>query len=281
MNDKRYKNPSRRSRNIGAYKQGFGQDNRLVIPDRLNDPRFFWERLSSPVAVHREINGHTFTILVEPTKKGYLHACTVDDISGLLSYLPIDHLKNIEIFILRQPKNKEEIITPVWGRLFYWSNMRKYSGPVVLLEAHKVDVVLKWNKSLSPSEEKELSRLKADGDHVTTNKRHHIIQTSIESLRNKQLYRTLPHEIGHYVDYLINVVEPCIDIEDMAERELVENKYWNKPKVDKEAFAHRYVDEFYLKLRKKGRLPFPRIVDPEGIVKDGLCMKWFVASEPD
>ncbi|MDJ0797430.1 MAG: hypothetical protein QNJ51_11470 [Calothrix sp. MO_167.B12] len=47
---------------------------------------------------------------------------------------------------------------------------------------------------------KELERLREDGHRTATDKRHYLISSTLDSIRNTQLYRTLHHEIGHYVD---------------------------------------------------------------------------------
>jgi hypothetical protein len=41
------RDPRRRNRNIGAAKQGHGQDNRMVIPEPWADRRVFYERATA------------------------------------------------------------------------------------------------------------------------------------------------------------------------------------------------------------------------------------------
>ena len=61
--DKRYKDPIRRSKNIGTAKQGRGRDNLFVVPDYKFDQRVSGGRVSSPVIVPSRIGRHEFSIL--------------------------------------------------------------------------------------------------------------------------------------------------------------------------------------------------------------------------
>jgi hypothetical protein len=195
----------RRNRNIGTAKSGHGQNNRMQIPSSWADDRQFYEKLENPIAVIRTVGEFKITILVEPVQSGYLHACTPDDISQVLSWLPTEHIAGINLVVLRQPKRKECLLNPVWGRLQYWSEIHSYTGVAIHLEAQPINLVLRWRKSLSPDDTQELERLIADGHQVVSERRYYEIHTSSESIRNTQLYRTLPHEVGHYVDYLESV----------------------------------------------------------------------------
>jgi hypothetical protein len=129
-------NPTRRNKNIGTSKSGYGKDNRLVIPDRYSDISAFWERLNNPVGVEKTIKKNKkITFIVEPTIKGFFHSCTVDDVIKILNHFPGEDIDDIELIIFRQPKKKERVLSPVWGRLAYWSDINKYSGTGVYLEA--------------------------------------------------------------------------------------------------------------------------------------------------
>ncbi|BAZ10584.1 hypothetical protein NIES4071_24070 [Calothrix sp. NIES-4071] len=85
---------------------------------------------------------------------------------------------------------------------------------------------------------------------------------------------TLPHEVGHYVDYLESVIEKAG--QDIDEKERLNNLYWAKPKKDKEAFAHRYATEFSECEKKAGHIPFKRILNEEKILAENLNLSWFV-----
>lgn len=174
---------------------------------------------------------------------------------------------------MRQPKRKEKLLSPVWGRLVYWSSTNDYSGAAIYLEAQEVNCLLKWSKSLTPEYAKELKRLENDGHLITSDRRYYTIKHTIEAIRNTQLYRTLPHEIGHYVDYVQTVEQPSGDNFDLWNS--LNKLYANKPQHDKEAFAHRYADRFRALHIRNGRLPFARIIDENQMISMGLMPEWF------
>lgn len=266
-------NPTRRNRKIGTESSGFGQDNRLVIPWAWADDRIYYNRLVEPVDVEIKVRSVTTRVIVEPPLEGFIHACTIDDISKFLQMMPIRHFEHIAAFVLRQPKRKERILAPVWGRLVYWTDICGHSGPTVYLEAQDVNQPQKWSKSLSPDYNLELERLRRDGHKIETDKRRHLIHSTVDSVRNTQLYRTLPHEIGHYVDYLTKVEEPSKN-EQATWTELNE-KYHSRPAQEREAFAHRYADQLWKQLSSDGSIPFERILDSRKIKKMGLNPDWF------
>src|SRR5262245_32867810 len=95
---------TRRNRNIGTAKQGHGQVNKLVIPTRFHpDLTFYYENLKNYKSAWREVYGHSITFLVEETRIGCYHACTVDDIAQVLRFVGSADLKGIELIVLRQP----------------------------------------------------------------------------------------------------------------------------------------------------------------------------------
>ncbi len=268
-------NPTRRNRKIGTEDSGYSKDNKLVIPDRWSEDKIFWERLSNPVKIPLKVKNHKITMFVEPTKHGYIHASTPNDILKILELIPKEHLQEIEIVVLRQPKEKEEILKPVWGRFVYYADLGKYTGAGVYLEAMKVGTEFTWGEKLTPFDAKELKALEKDGHKVEKIKRGYLVRTTPETVRNTQLFRTLPHEIGHAVDYLVNSIIPSIEATNEIESERITNAFFSKPSLDKEEFANRYSREFYSKNLKKQILPFPRIIDEEFLNNLDLDLKWF------
>jgi len=223
--------PTRRNKNIGTCKSGYGKDNRLVIPDRYSDISIFWERLNNPVCFEKTINKNKkITFIVEPTIKGFFHSCTIDDIIKILNYVPEDDIDGIDLIILRQPKKKERILSPVWGRFAYWLDINKYSGTGVYLEAQCPSEILKWGKNLNPEGFNRLDKLKKDGHEIIEEKRCFKIVSTIDANRSTQLYTTLLHEIGHYVFYTINYIEKLGDKEYNEE---LDNQYDNIPVKEK------------------------------------------------
>lgn len=266
-------NPTRRNRNIGTEKSGYGNDNRLVIPDRHSDISIFWERLKNPVGIERRIKDKKITFIVEPVLKGFVHACSIDDVINVLNHVPEQDIDDIELIVLRQPKRKERILSPVWGRLAYWADIYNYSGTGIYLEAQSPSYVEKWKKSLKPESLDELNRLKSDGHKIIEEKRHFKVISTLEANRSTQLYRTLLHEIGHYVFYRIKYLEKLGD-DDFNEQ--LDQQYENIPKKEKEAFAHKYADDLKSKLQSKGLIPFGRIIDKESMERDRLRLEWFI-----
>lgn len=266
-------NPVRRNRNIGTEKSGFGQDNRLKIPWAWADRRIFYERLTDPVVVPCEVGSLRIHVLVEPPSPGFRHACTVDDILRVLAYVPQAHALPIQVIVLRQPKRKERILAPVWGRMVYWSDLGRFTGPAIYLEAQDTSRPFKWSKSLTPDLARELDRLRDDGHTVTSDRRSYQIESTSESIRNTQLFRTLPHEIGHYVHYLESVETPSRTVPE--DRDRLEDAYRSKPAQEKEAFAHRYAGEFRAKMESCGAVPFDRITDVPRMKQAGLLPEWF------
>lgn len=256
----------RRNKNIGTKKSGHGQNNQMRISEGCKGGRYplFYEDLENPVVLNRNVGDRDITFLVEPVQPGFLHACTPDDITQVLRLLPLEHTNGIDLVVLRQPKRKEYLLELVWGRLQYWSEIRQYTGAAIHLEAQAIDRVRRWCKSLCPDDVQELERLVQDGHQVISERRHYVIHTNLEAIRATQLYRTLPHEVGHYVDYL--------NFEKTAEDDLL---FWSKPTKDKEAFAHRYAVEFWKREKTAGHIPFNRILNEEELIAEGLDLSWF------
>lgn len=256
----------RRNKNIGTAKSGRGQNNRMSIPERWIGIKWIQshEKLNNPVAFKRIINAHEITFLVEPVQPGFFHACTPDDIVRVSELLPQRHIEGIDLIVLRQPKRKERILNLVWGQLRYWTEIQHYSGVAIHIEAQAVDGISCWGKSLAPDDFQELERLEEDGHQVISEARRYVIQMTAESIRATQLYRTLPHEVGHYVDYLLS-----------KDEEGDSDLFWSKPSKDKEDFAHRYAREFIEREKKAGNIPFQRKLDESALLAEGLSVSWF------
>jgi hypothetical protein len=268
--------PTRRNRNLGTAKSGHGQDNRLVIPSPRDDPRPFWSRLGPHATVARTVRGCPVSFLVERVRASCVHACTVDDLCHMLELCPSDWYW-VRLFILRQPKRKEQTLRSAWGRLAYGIEIGPHRGPAVILEAVDLSRQRRWPKSLAPHDVEELERLRADGHRITTTRHEHRIDTDVAAARATQLYRTLPHEIGHWVDYKDKVIMASCGGE--ASEDELDERYWRRPAAEREAFAHCYADELGARLRLTGRIPFERIFDPVSLHRDGLRAMDFVAEK--
>jgi hypothetical protein len=267
-------NPTRRNRNIGTARSGHGSDNRFVIPSNRALGNVFWGNLTDYHTVTRLVNGKTFSILVEATREGSIHSCTVDDLFHLLGAIPLADLEGLDFLVLRQPKRKEEVLASCWGRLVYHVEIDRFRGPAVILESGRPERRRLWPKSLRPADQLELERLRQDGHRITTSRRRHVIESTLEATRATQLYRTLPHEIGHWSDYLRCVRRPA------ATRPFsflsLWDRYHQKPATERETFAHHYAARLRRKWLAAALIPFPRILKAKSLQRDGLRIEDFV-----
>ena len=299
-------NPIRRNRNIGTAKQGYGQDNKLVVPYPAVEMKSFFERLGEYKTIEKIINGHKFRFVVEKTRQNSFHACTIEDIEQILNQIPKEDYGELELIILRQPTRKEENLKSVWGRLIYSYEFENNYLPAVIIEAVDLDRIFKWSKKLSIDSQKELERLKEDGHKIKMSKRFYEAEYELINIRATQLYRTLPHEFGHYVHYLevvkrplseiqnqINQLDDQIDDNDTSETnplfdkwdsldheynkriQELEERYFSIPSSEKEVFAHSYADELKKDLTERGIVPFTRIINEKEIIENGLNLSDF------
>jgi len=255
--------PTRRNRNIGTAKQGYSKDNKLVIPRPAVVMKSFYERLTSYTKDSRTINGNRFQFVIEETREDTRHSCTVNDIAEILRHIkPVDYSR-LKLIVLRQPKRKEEILNSVWGRLIYLYEFEGVVQPAIIIESQEIGKTLKWSTSLKPEFQKELERLSLDGHKIERTKREYLINSTTESIRSTQLYRTIPHEIGHYKHFLEEVgeIEDSPDTETYEEYEIRDDKYHNLNTDIKEKYAHNYADEFMNQMKKVGVIPFEQIKD--------------------
>jgi hypothetical protein len=242
-----------------------------VIPTSRGDFNAFWGRITKYRTVTRCVHGRDFSILVENTRKGCVHACTVDDLFHMLPFIPHGDLLGIDFLVLRQPKRKEEILASCWGRLAYRVEIGDFAGPTIVLEAVDHIRPLRWDKSLTPDAAAELERLREDGHSVITTKREHVVELTVDSVRSTQLFRTVFHEVGHWVDYVETVERPVSVAPDPSEAYSVYSKrYDSKPKAEKETFAHRYAERLRKELVEQKRIPFARKLDLRSLKRDGL-----------
>ena len=239
-------NPTRRNRNIGTSKQGYGQNNRLSIPSPAATSKLFHERLGHYTKHIIDINEKPYTFVVEATRSNSKHACSVADVAHVLEQIPSGDLEGLDLIIFRQPKRKEEILSSVWGRLIYYYEFEKpfCGSPAIILEAVDYTGKIRWNKHLSVDDYKELQRLVEDGHPIVDTGRFYEAPYEIANVRNTQLYRTLLHEIGHYVHYLNVVVRPAAKASDVeAEHERRWKIYDSIPTSEHENYAHRYAEQ--------------------------------------
>lgn len=249
-------NPTRRNRNIGTENQGFSQNNKLKIATPYGTLKSFYERIENYQKEKRTVNGHEFIFITEKTRNDCFHPCSVNDVVKMIQHIPKEDYGRLKFIIFRQPKRKEEIISPVWGRLIYSFEFEDGYFPAIILDAIEVGKKLIWFKKQTLEDQKEFTRLKKDGHVFTENKRNFASELTLEHSRSTQLYRTLLHEFGHYAHYLEIVEKPGKADEDFEEKEIRDQFYMNLPKVEKEKFAHQYADQLRKKLVDNKIIPF-------------------------
>lgn len=164
---------TRRNKNIGTSKQGHGQNNKMIIAWPALVMKSYYERLSDYEKFSKTINGHDFIFIVEKTRETSLHACSILDIENIINHIPIKDYGDLKFIVLRQPKRKEELLSPVWGRLIYSYEFENKYFPAVIIESFDYTKKFKWTKSLTVDKQKELDRLKDDGHKIIEDKRYY------------------------------------------------------------------------------------------------------------
>jgi hypothetical protein len=260
------RNPTRRNRNIGTAVQGHGSNNSLTIPDPRSPSGPYWTKLGAYTAFSRHCSGQQLSILVEAARTDCVHACSVADIVALLNLLPSHDTSPLAGVVLRQPKRKEQILSPVWGRIAYGATVGRHpegtvSGPIVFLDATRPGAIWRHSKHLNPIDIAELERLERDGHRLKSTRSHIRVESSLEAIRATQLFHTIPHEIGHLVGYTSRVpgiYDAGVTASAYLDREA---DYWRRPPREREEFANRYADEFRSRMIRSGVIPFPRLED--------------------
>jgi hypothetical protein len=245
----------------------------MVIPDTWRDTKVFWERLSRYCVVIRSVHGRDLPFVVEAARPDCVYACTVEDLATLLGAAPAEHVFGIKGVILRQPKRKEQLLSSVWGRLGYAVEVGPIDGPAIIVEACQVPLTLKWPTRLGVAEQQELERLLEEADQVESDGRRHVLHFTLEGVRRVQLYRTVLHELGHWVDWYEKVEVPA---REGGDRWALREAYRSRPRSERESFAHRYARELGERLRARGHLPFERILAPARWAAEGMSLANFV-----
>jgi hypothetical protein len=246
-------NNTRRNKNIGTAKQGHGQNNKLTIAEPYSTSKYFYERLNEYTKTKKIINGHEFVFIIEKARDNSIHSCSIEDVQTIIEQIPESDYGDLKFIIFRQPKRKEEILSPVWGRLIYIYEFENEYFPAIIIDAINLNKKLKWSNKLSLEKQKELERLKDDGHDIINDGKYYIAEFKKEASRSTQLYRTLLHEFGHYVHYLEFVERPSLNNQDYEERR---NLYFKIPTIEKEKFANTYAEKLYSNLKSRNIIPF-------------------------
>ena len=170
----------------------------------------------------------------------------------MLNHLPEKDLEGFGVLIFRQPKKKELIHSSVWGRLIYSIEYKDDYLPSIILEAIPRRTEHHFTKKQTVDQTNEFELLKKDGLKFVLTKRGYVAKINEGIVKNIQLYRTLLHEVGHYVHYLDIVERPGDDNEEYEEWEKRHNSYFSIPSREKETFANNYAVKYKKFLLKKG-----------------------------
>lgn len=228
--------------------------------DRQGNDTLYFERLEPEFTHETLINRQKITLLYEKPSEGFSYGCSPADITHIFSSVASNGFRFPDIVAFRQPTRKQKQQLPIWGRFAYYSEIGKYTGTAIILEAQEIEKQFSWPRKLSHDSQAELRRLKADGHVFRETKRAHVYKVSKDSLRNTLLYRTLLHELGHYVHYQIDVLNSATRLSD--DEFDAANYHFAKPSLEKEKFAHRFAEELAEKLRRDGVIPFlPMSID--------------------
>lgn len=254
--------PERRNRNIGTAASGHGQSNKMTIPNSRLDcfglDTVFQERVKPTRVETLEIGRNSLTVLYEEPRPGFTYGCSPKDVAHLLSQIPEDDFDLIDLMVFRQPTHKQARQNPVWGRLQYCALIGSHLGPAIYLEAQEIGARFSLKRKLSLDDQAELSRLRSAGHLITENKREFLIRLTEDSIRNTLLYRTMLHEVGHWVQYEREALDETTRLSD--DPDFAYDLYFSKPNAERERFAHRYAEEMAHELRSRGQIPFEPIV---------------------
>jgi hypothetical protein len=256
----------RRNRHQGTAARGHGRDNRLVVPSVRGELGVIsWrsrtglpvQRVGAHRTVHREIAGKGWTFVVERTSPDCWHACSVDDLARMLALIPGEDHEGLDLVILHQPTRKYRQLDGSWGQLCYSVELGRRDCAAVVLHAFAASGSWRWNRGRGPGPDdwQELERLRQDGHEITGCGRKLTIHTTRQAVRDTQLYRTVPHEIGHWTDFL-----------EQARREDTRER----PAREREHSAHRYADTIREQLTRNGHIPFPQMIERESLLADQL-----------
>lgn len=235
--------PVRRNKNIGTRSSGYKARNRFAIRRPIRDCGAFDEVVpgSAVEKAGEEFPGLTF--VVQPLRAGFRHYVSISDIRGVLKCLPADDVTGVAWIVLRQPTRKADIFRPAWGRMFYPSACSR--GASIMIDAQPMDHRFRLPRKMQPDWARELARLRSEGHAVRTDSRHYHVECSAKAIRTTQLYRTLAHEVGHWVDYKTRVFGPAAQGESF---ERLEELYFSTPAREREDAAERYADEMRKRL---------------------------------
>lgn len=243
--------PERRNRKIGTKAAGYKKSNKMEIPeswlDRDGSVRPYETRMRPHQVIEYELPSGSLTFLYEWPRPHCTYGCSPQDVAHVLENIPASDIEGLKIVAFRQPSRKQANLRPVWGRLFYQADFESHVGPAVIIEAQDLSRPMRWPRKLSLDRQAEIDRLREGGHRVEEDRRGYTIHLAEHSVRQTILYRTLLHELGHWVDWLTKVKR-------VSDSDV--DRYFARPVSERESYAHAYADRLAERLRHNGIIPF-------------------------
>lgn len=222
--------------------------------DKHGNVSFYFERIEPAYFAEEKVGHSHLKLIYETPYSGFSYGCTPPDILKALEAVVPKVPDLPEIIAFRQPTRKQTQLRPVWGRFLYFANFGRHEGTAIVLESQEIGSELRWPRRMTLEDRAEFDRLRADGHEFSENKRSFKATLSIEGIRNTILYRTLLHELGHWVQYHNEVLNAPTALD--SDRNVAERLHFSKPSSEREAFAHRFATELADHLRQSDIIPF-------------------------
>ena len=232
--------------------------NDMRIPESWQDKHgnfsVYYERLEYARVQEAIIGDFQLKILYEQPQEGFTYGCSPSDVVKILSAAMhlVPGLPDIIAF--RQPTRKQRQHKPVWGRFLYFTEFGKHQGTAILLEAQELGATLKWSKRMTLDDRAEYDRLIGDGHFFKEAKRHYEAKLLKHPVRNTILYRTLLHELGHWVQYHQEVLNGPTALDE--DRDTTSELYFAKPRATREGYAHTFAAKLAQSQRLDRVIPF-------------------------
>jgi hypothetical protein len=179
----------------------------------------------------------------------------------LLRHCDPAYVDSFDFIVLRQPTRKQNMLHAAWGRAHPIFDVGRHRGNAIVIEAQCLKSVV-WDRPLGPAASRELERLKMEGHQILVSRRKVEVFSSPAALRSTVLFRTVLHEMGHFVDY----------------RRSGSVAWGGKTYGQKETFARRFAEDQFRTLADKGCVPFGPIVDDDSFTRDRVRREWFVST---
>ncbi|MEX0364907.1 MAG: ImmA/IrrE family metallo-endopeptidase [Ruegeria sp.] len=250
--------PERRNRNIGTSSSGYSKSNDMRIPasweDKHGNYTLYYERLEVARFQETPIGDFRLKILYEEPRVGHTYGCSPSDVIKVLT-LAADLVPSLpDIVAFRQPTRKQRQQHPVWGRFLYFGEFGRHEGAAIILEAQELNAPLSWPKRMSLEDRAEFLRLVEDGHSFTEAKRRFQSTLAEAPIRNTVLYRTLLHELGHWVHYHQEVLNSPTALHE--NQDIASDLYFSKSVSEREDYAHAFAEKLRQALRQTDEIPF-------------------------